>query len=72
MMGGRVRIAGRVADPVRALGRGAGETVTTAATSAVKVFGNIVNGANKTVGAAAKAVNGTVSAIFKSRRNRRH
>jgi hypothetical protein len=71
MMGG-IRIVGRVADPVRALGRGAGKTVETAATSAVKVFGNIVTGANRTVGAAAKAVNGTVGAIFKSRRNRNH
>lgn len=76
MMGGRrrkasgLRIASRVANPVRALGRGAGKTVSTAGKATIKLFDDLISGANKTVGAAAGAVNSTVGAIFKTRRNR--
>ena len=64
------KIARRLYGPISALGTGASKTLSTAAGSAINVFGTVVKGVDKTLKSAAGTINSTVSKVFTSRRRR--
>lgn len=80
MMGGRAErksrrgVAGAVYAPVGALARGTGRTVGTAAKAGIKLFENLVSGADNTVRAAASTINSTFGKIIPKTKkaHRRH
>ena len=78
MMGGKVRIATRVARPVQKLAKGASNVAGATLLASKVLLNDLVKGASNIVGKAAKGVNSTASALFapklsrRNRSNRRH